>query len=641
MLLSKHLNCLRLPAGLRRSIRRVNLLRRSFGFLGLARRVSYVLKIRGRWYELRLPTRANFDGFRPLPVPPSVDLARIRQEYRTKAVSHDLKAELVREANQLTNGYLRFFGGKPLYVSWPPSWRTAPTNPQQLPLNHWSRLGQLPEDLDIKDVWEPSRFGFTFLLARAYAMTEDDQFAESWWSALEDWAINNPPNSGPNWLCGQESSLRGIAIHFGLSVFCRSASTTPARVELASRILAATYSRVRPTVGYALSQRNNHAVSEITFLLGVKERPSRRLQYLLRQVLRDQWYPDGSYSQQSPVYQRLATHALIWLLHTQSSMNKKTRSQVHNVISMSAAFLKHMSDHPTGRMFNSGANDGAMLLDLDITPRADIRPTLSLAGLKGVDAVHEASIWFPPEKVGLPGPVSLSSSTYHVLRGRGTALLCHVGDHRHRPGHDDQQSIELIADGEPIILDPGTFRYSGPLLWRQPFTSIASHSSLIPMIHRDPIRLGRFLHDSLPPAVCESRSDEQEESLITRRRVDGVELIRRIFLSQDVYIIVDRAVGGDGASRWLLPSSFSVDTHSHIATDGKWIMEFMNLAELSKLPRDETDPNSGWWSPTYGELKPATVVSTRLKSEEFAVTVVRRLGQDPPDDQILKRFIKD
>ena len=41
--------------------------------------------------------------------------------------------------------------------------------------------------LDIKDVWELSRFGCTFVLARAFVLTEDPTYAQAWWTAVEDW----------------------------------------------------------------------------------------------------------------------------------------------------------------------------------------------------------------------------------------------------------------------------------------------------------------------------------------------------------------------------------------------------------------------------------------------------------------------
>jgi len=75
------------------------------------------------------------------------------------------------------------------------------------------------------------------------------RFAEAFWIAIEDWATNNPPMSGPLWICGQESSLRILAWTFALYAFLHSSATSPRRVALLLSMIAAHAWRTAQNIG--------------------------------------------------------------------------------------------------------------------------------------------------------------------------------------------------------------------------------------------------------------------------------------------------------------------------------------------------------------------------------------------------------
>ena len=73
-----------------------------------------------------------------------------------------------------------------------------------------------------------------------------------------------------------------------------------------------------------------------------------------------------------------------------------------------------------------------------------------------------------------------ADSGYIVLRsGRDQAVL-DVGPigprHLYAHAHADVLSFVLWADGRPVLIDPGTFQYTGP--WRDHFRSTAAHSTV-------------------------------------------------------------------------------------------------------------------------------------------------------------------
>lgn len=71
-------------------------------------------------------------------------------------------------------------------------------------------------------------------------------------------------------------------------------------------------------------------------------------------------------------------------------------------------------------------------------------------------------------------------SGYTVIRHGGDQLVFDVGmlspDHLPPHAHADALSIVLWVDGRPLLVDPGSFSYSGPM--RDPFRATAAHNTV-------------------------------------------------------------------------------------------------------------------------------------------------------------------
>ena len=104
---------------------------------------------------------------------------------------------VVDEADELALGQIHLFGGPAVPLQLSPG-----TN-----LRHWSAYEnhQVPWGVeDVKFLWEPARFGWAFLLGRAYCLTGSEDYAQLFWRLTEQFLETNPPNLGPNWASGQE-----------------------------------------------------------------------------------------------------------------------------------------------------------------------------------------------------------------------------------------------------------------------------------------------------------------------------------------------------------------------------------------------------------------------------------------------------
>jgi hypothetical protein len=581
----------------------------AFGVKGLVRRIVYEIGLRSGLTERRLPVRDGYRDLTPLRWHHRFDLGRIRAGYEALPEVDALRERLEQDVARVLDGTQRLYGWMDVEVGWPPRWHVDPLSGAAWPDEHWTRIPDDAPDIgDIKDVWELSRLPATFLLARAYAATGDERHAESWWVMLEDWMAHNPPNRGVNWRCGQETSLRGIAVCFGLSTFASAAPSTPERMDAAGRLLAASVLRVRPTVGYALSQRNNHAVSELAFLIGVTG-PTRRLSRLLAEVLDDQWYPDGSYAQQSANYQRLAVQALQWLLTVRDDLPTDLAASIFDVLGRSAAFLARTSDPVSGTLSNMGANDGAHLLPLSASEHHDVRSLLASLGMTtGSAPANEQALWIRTP-VAVPDLAGVPTAWPSATVGSVHAVM-HAGPSRHRAGHADQLAVEVCIDGRPVVVDPGSHRYSGTPPWRNPFTGPEAHSTLI-ALGEGPTRFSRFLAAPQSPAEIVAQrtgSPEGTEVLVCRRAAtDGTLLWRALVVGGEGLLLLDAVEGGRATVRHLL--AVVEGSTSPGVVVGVDVGKVMPVVE-----RDVEDPTSGWWSPEYAARRPCTVVRLELEA---------------------------
>ena len=112
------------------------------------------------------------------------------------------KQSVLAEAERVLEGRLPFFSRLSPDCAFPPHWfQNAVTGQRVPPDQPWTELRFASAAYgDLKFILEPSRFLFVYPLVRAYVLTGDERFPQAFWNALEDWARNSPPMSGPLWM---------------------------------------------------------------------------------------------------------------------------------------------------------------------------------------------------------------------------------------------------------------------------------------------------------------------------------------------------------------------------------------------------------------------------------------------------------
>jgi len=428
------------------------------------------------------------------------------------------------EANNLIKGKVNYFSVHTHDVGTPPAWFLNPflNKWHSNTRSHWSKIEHFSSEVgDIKAIWELSRFSWAPIFARASRLTGDIRYTSALRLWIEDWWRSNPPNTGPNWMCGQEVSIRLVNTVLALYLLEQANAAAVGFLNFIEMHCL----RINATTSYATAQDNNHATSEAAGLFiggtwlarhseGALQRRGKRWAKKGRKLLEDSVrrlvLPDGSFSQHSLTYHRVLLDTLslveVWRRHTRQ---ESFSADFYSRAAAATRWLRAMIDPLTGDGPNLGANDGAYPYRLGNDNYRDFRPCLQLASFvfNSPSALNagpwdEAAMWLGVlgEVPSRPQPSSASNdffpeNGYAVMRsGSGAVALVRAPTARFRPSHADALHVDLWWKGTNILRDGGTYTYFGADSLANILSSITGHNTLQFDDHDQMPRISRFLY---------------------------------------------------------------------------------------------------------------------------------------------------
>jgi len=562
------------------------------------------------------------------------------------------------EANRILSGELKYFSHTWYQVGFPPDWHADPVSGIKLDSQkHWSEISDVP-GVDIKYIWEPSRFGMVYPLVRAYGSTRDEKYAQAFWNLIQSWAESNPPNMGPNWKDGQEAALRLMAWTFGFYAFTESPSTTPERVGQFVVMVAAHAERIYKNIDYAISTHSNHTISEGfgLWLVGIlfpelqdSEKYLSLGRNLLEQEAAEQIFPDGTYSMYSLNYHRFILHMYLYATRLGELNNNPFSETLKKRIGKSIEYLPRLIDPETGQMPAYGSNDGALVLPLNNCDFTDYRPLLQLGSyvnkrefLFEPGPWDEDIFWLYGEKsseikgarVRDEGQAGFPYGGTYILRNSNSKAILRCTDHGSRPSHADQLHVDLWIRGQNITCDAGTYLYSGDGIWRNGLAHTSVHNT-VTVDHLDQMKMltrftwtdwshGKVLHHDNNLWQGEHDGYKHLPNPVIHKRTV-------ISLAEDRWLVVDQLKATQshhyslqwllcdgeyavqeftpGFGLWLNPSNSEL-------SDTKILIRTGSLEGNVNFSIVRADPNStrGWRSRYYGGKEPA--ISVLLETEQ-------------------------
>jgi len=575
----------------------------------------------------------------------------------------------VQASLRFLKGEVKYFSNEVHQIGFPPDWLKDPFSQKKYDSGlHWS---QLPDygDSDIKFVWEVNRFSWVVDLVRAYAVEQDDRFAQAFWTCLEDWMEKNPPGSGPNWKDGQEVALRLMAACFGFIAFINHDSTTDQRISRFTLFISAHAQRIHQNLDFAISTRSNHTISEAFGLwlagllfpeLKMAEKYRSTGRKILEKEIHDQFLPDGGYAMYSLNYHRFVLHIYLLAIQLARKTGNPFSEILNQTIAKSVDMIYQMMNKSTGQIPFFGSNDGALILPLNNCDFNDFRPLVQTGHylfrqkrLFDPGPWDEDLFWFfgsdalkaPKEEI-LPneGKQFPDSGIYRINSSHSHATIRSV-HFTARPSHADQLHMDFWWFGHYLTYDAGTFLYNGKTPWQNGLSGTDVHNTISVDGQDQMRRLSRITWLDWANGSAEI-GEGSDGTLFWKgshngyhRLADPVDHFRKVFsIGDDRWLVMDQLIGKT-THRFRLHWLFEDIQYQSLDQGNGFIFESPNQfckvqigssSEQSEFSLIRADPltTRGWRSKFYAQKESAISIALVVDNPRTAFWTYFGFPQD-------------
>ncbi len=515
---------------------------------------------------------------------------------------------IIRRADQIRAGKFDLLGYKSLWFGDPIDWHLEPVAGRRAPLIHWSRFNELDATSfgDQKIVRELGRHQYYICLGQAYWLTGHERYASTFVSHLESWMDQNPPKIGTHWGSSLEIAFRSISWLWSFYFFNESAAFSDA---VFNKALSFLYLNARHLETYLSTyfSPNTHLTGEALGLLYIgtvlpQFREASRWRLTGEQILLEQLpihiRPDGVYFEQSSYYHRYTADIYTHFLILEENSGNEASPEVRSKIELLMEHLMYIT-RPDGTTPIFGDDDGGRLMFFDSSQANDFRAVLSNGALMFgrsdfkfvAGAIKEDTLWLLgadalrefeqlPPKEPAKRSVGFVDSGYYVMRDdwtpRGNYLLFDSGLHGGSScghAHADSLSIDVAAKGRTLLVDPGTYTYTGSAELRDWFRSSMAHNTVTIDGKSSSVPSDPFAWSSVARSRCLKWISRDRFDFISgthdgySRLPDPVSHVRSIlFFKGDYWIIRDQISANHQhhAQLWL---HFAPDVLVNIAPD--------------------------------------------------------------------------
>ena len=496
----------------------------------------------------------------------------------------------------------------------------------------------LPQDEEWRIEWHKFYYGLN--LAHAFSLTGDEKYRHVWRQLVQSWISQMPVGCDSS-----DVAARRIQNWiYAWNKFSLCSAFEPAFENQIVSSLATQVSWLRDNL---TAERNHRTLELYALFIAALALPELDQDGLLefaiaelhRNLLTDV-RPDGVHREQSTHYHATALRSFLGARENASRFGLDFPAGYDERLEAACEFLLHVQ-RPDGLIpALSDADTGNYSDLLELAAVIFNRPDFLYAATAGLAGD-------PPRTAC----ASFSDGGYYIQRSgwgdKATAFRNEkylvfdcgpIGDGGH--GHYDLLNIEVAANGQPLIIDPGRFTYAeDDAQWRRHFKGTAAHNTVcVDDLDQVPYRRGKpkgpLAHGRLLERVT-SPGFDMLCGVVQSPAYEAVHTRRIFFIAGEYWLVVD-------SLRGRVPHTFTLRFH---LTSAAWNRctridgphnSGIRTPELVLLfgPGEEPLVSQGWVSPLYGVKDVAPVVSVvsreQARADFFTLIVPRKLNAPLP-----------
>ncbi|MFO1217404.1 MAG: alginate lyase family protein [Burkholderiaceae bacterium] len=426
-------------------------------------------------------------------------------------------------AERILQGKLEVFGQQVPMIDGVPDWNADPVTGRRIDQTFglFIDFRHIGAGVDIKHVWEVNRHLWWTPLAQCYALTGDRRALHSLRTLLSSWLTACPYPLGLNWSSPVEHGIR--LVNWSVVWFLIGGAASPMFEGeqgqlLLTRWLESIYQHIRfASDNYSFySSADNHLIGEAagvfvaahTWDQWLETRKLRdEAKAILEEEVRRQFSADGVDLEQATCYHKFALQFLLAGGLCGTANGDRFTNEYWTRIEAAITFLASVMDC-AGHVPAIGDSDDSEVWRLSHGAGFDSYRSLVAIGaalfqrddlqakVQSVDASEDEQVRWLACGVGPPTdasaldrlPTTFSSGGYVVI---GEALHskhefrvtfdCGPLGYNRIAGHGHADALALLIswEGDPLLVDSGTFCYSVDPEYRRYFRGTRAHNSLV------------------------------------------------------------------------------------------------------------------------------------------------------------------
>lgn len=502
------------------------------------------------------------------------------------------------------------------------------------------RLGTRPDWLASGTADEEWRIEWVKLyeglhLAHAFEQTVDRRYPTTWTALVESFCEQVPVGH-------DTSDVTARRLQNWLYAWQRFESVDPESVDDTTRdLLRARIARDAAHLADHLTAERNHRTMELYTLLLVgiafddEVRAQRALELLADNAAAD-ILDDGVQRERSSDYHMIVLRSLVGAVLNARSAGLRTPATLVDRTHRACTFGLHLQ-RPDGT--TPALSDG---------DQGDFRPLLRLAAsvLDRPDLAWAASDGSlgsaPKERMATfgTGGYAIQRSGWgdrgrHYVDERWAVLDCGpLGDGGH--GHYDHLSVEMMADGRRLVVDPGRYTYDADDAdWRHRFKGTAAHNTVcVDGLDQTTFHPGKP-KGAVSGARLVARHTQPGLDVVTAEtrspNYDAVHVRSLALVADSYWIVVDELTGEqphEYVARWHLDPELTLfDEPEERAT----LTTVRTVGASFSFTPGRLRVEHGWVSPDYGVKTAAPILAVGLpKAASGLLTTVVVPGRGAP-----------